>query len=175
MHRTSICFHPLAAMILLLSTGCAIGGESPRVRDFVGERAVNVLHGADRVEVFRVAAPWKKGKEGPMLGKYPLISTGKEQGKEFGTKLAQIVLDDSTYEWNIAKACEFDPGVAYRVWSGKESILVLICFHCDEIGIIADESDVKIRIHDFDRGRPALVRLARQVFPEDKEIQGLKE
>ena len=177
MNRSITIFRYLfGGLIVLISTGCAMAGTSTRADAFLGDRAVKILAGADRVEVFRVTPTWEKSQTKEKLAGYPLISTGKEQGKEFGAKLSEIVRDDSTYEWNIAKACEFAPGVAYRVWSGKESIIVLICFHCDQIGVIPDESTpTKIHVHDFDAGRAALVKLARTAFPDDKVIQGLKD
>jgi hypothetical protein len=169
-----LCAWWLLVLLVLAGDGCDKAVKSNRVHDFLGQRASKVLNAPDRVEVFRVAATWRKPKDSSTLAGYPLISTGKEQGKEFGGKLAEIVLDDRTYEWETAKGCKFDPGVAYRVWSGKDSIIVIICFHCDQLGIMFDESSGQ-GIKDCDRARHALIRLAQQAFPEDKEIQGLKE
>ena len=86
-----------------------------------------------------------------------------------------VLRNDASYAWNIAKQCIFDPGVAYRVWRGNESVVILICFHCDEVGIVADKTQPEeITIHSCDPGRPALLKLAKEAMPDDKEIQALK-
>ncbi|MDB5292466.1 MAG: hypothetical protein JWL69_3707 [Phycisphaerales bacterium] len=156
---------------------CACESKS---RDFVGERAARVLAAPDRVEAYRVAgirgysptsAP--ADRTAGMAG-YPITAIGRNQSKDFGARLGAVLLDDRSYEWNMAKACMFDPGVAFRLWRGEESVVVLICFKCDEVGIAPDDSVKDLRTKNADPGIPALRRLAQEAFPDDVEIQQLK-
>lgn len=140
----------------------------------MGEPAATVLETADRVEVMRIAPQRDKTPDDKTVLGYPVRATGAEQGKEFAASLRDVLLNDASYEWEIAKLCEFEPGVAFRVWSGKKSILVLLCFQCDAVGIASDETNEKtLHVRDDDPARPALLKLAKQSLPNDKEIQGL--
>ncbi len=88
--------------------------------------------------------------------------------------LGGVLLNDGTYEWDMANGCIFDPGVAFRIWSGSHSALALVCFHCNQVGVIADESNPRsLRVHDADPGRSAFLKLAREAFPDDEELRKL--
>ena len=65
---------------------------------------------------------------------------------------------------------------AIGIWSGKDSIVVLICFQCNEIGVIPDESKPS-SLHTQKRhcACATLLKLARQAFPDDKILQSLKD
>ena len=171
---------PVGLCFALVIAGC--GSEhaghsfrSQRVDQLLGDRAVSVLKSADRVEIYRVEDRHLPPSGKNEIGGYPILERGEDQGPAFARNLAKVLLDDGSYEWEMAKGCTFDPGLACRVWSGKESILVLVCFHCDEVAIIPDEahSDVR-RYGESDPARPALLRLAKAALPHDREIQELK-
>ena len=106
-----------------------------------------------------------------------MTATGADQNAGFGLRLATIFLEPATYRFDVAKACIFDPGVGFRVWSGSRSIDLLLCFNCDEFQFIARDGGGQV-VHsggeDFDSSRPALLMLAREAFPGDQEIQSLK-
>jgi len=164
----------IVSCLFLLAAGCASSGESTRVREFVGEQPAAVFASADRVEVFRIGSSRDQPDAPRQIVGYPLLATGKEQGNDFAKRLGKVLLNDGTYEWDLAKGCKFDPGVAFRIWTGNHSALALICFHCDQIGIIADESSPRsLRVHDADPGRAALLKLARESFPDDRDLQKL--
>ena len=160
---------------------CAAAGEpspSPRVKKFLGATTVDVLKGATRVETFRLKD--ERSDEGkPNVGRYAVASTGKEQGEAFAQQLATTLLDEHTYLFDSAKGCKFRPAVGFRIWKGEEvAVEVVICFHCDELIVFAPKAaDGSIRgaMEDFDPARAVLVKLAKEAFREDKEIQGLNE
>jgi hypothetical protein len=164
----------LLAMLMTAACSSSLAGESKRVTEFLGERAIKVLAAPDRVEVFRVVPTREKKPNDQAFAGYPQRAAGKEQGPEYARELAGVLKDDHSYDWDFAKACEFEPGVGYRVWSGKDSVVVLICFHCNEIGVIEDESKPDhMHVRSADPARKALVKLARQALPDDKTIQSL--
>jgi hypothetical protein len=112
----------LLAMLMTAACSSSFAGESKRVTEFLGERAARVLAAPDRVEVFRVGPMWEKKPNDPAFAGYPQRATGKEQGAEYARELASVLKDDRSYDWDFAKACEFDPGVGYRVLSGKAPV-----------------------------------------------------
>jgi hypothetical protein len=68
--------------------------------------------------------------------------------------------------------------VGLRFWKGKEFAEVILCYHCNELMISAPDTaaqGVKTPYADFDPGRAALVKLAKELFPKDEVIQDLKE
>ncbi|MDB5302799.1 MAG: hypothetical protein JWM97_348 [Phycisphaerales bacterium] len=156
---------------------CACESKS---REFVGESTARVLSAPDRVEAYRVAGSRSIAPATPPadqagnLAGFPITATGRNQSKDFGARLGAVLLNDKTYEWNMAKGCTFDPGVAFRVWKGQESVVVLICFKCEQVGIAPDDSVKDLRIKDADPGISALRKLAQEAFPDDVEIQHLK-
>jgi len=82
----------------------------------------------------------------------------------------------------MSKACMLIPTVAFRIWRGKESVTVIICFNCDELVVLEEnaplssfggiEAHFKVR-GDFDWFRPELLALAKETFPTDQQIQAL--
>jgi hypothetical protein len=138
-----------------------------------------VLKGATRVDTFRLKDERADDEGKPNVGRYAIESTGAAQGEAFVQRLAAILLDERTYVFDSAKGCKFQAGVGFRIWKGDESAVeVVICFHCDELIVHAPKAaDGSIRgaMEDFDPARAALVKLAKEAFPGDKEIQGMKE
>lgn len=95
------------------------------------------------------------------------MSTGKVQGKKFAARLAALLLDEKTYSAE-GKFCEPNPGVAFRLWKGKQHVDVTLCFECNMLQVNSVGGD-------FDHVRPALVTLAKEAFPDDAKIQKLQE
>ncbi len=161
------------SLLIVLSSTIAIvvaaGQKRPAdVKELLGDKAA-VLEGPDRVEVFRVGHEVKPADARAQIAGHLIKSVAKEQGKDFAGRLATVLVDPKTYDFEIARACDFTPGVGYRIWKEKESAEVLVCFDCDAI---------KINNHIIDAtpaARAALVKLAKQSLPEDKEIQALTE
>ena len=148
---------------------------TPRVVQFLGERAAGTLSGATRVEVFRVSP--KRAEEGePDVGGYEITAGGKEQGQPFAKRLAGVLLDERTYRFDANKVGGFTPMVGLRVWKGDEAVEVLLSFATDELVVLstnpADKSTRSAQ-EDFDAARGALVELAKEALPQDRDVQAL--
>jgi hypothetical protein len=171
------------ALVLVLALPClAAKPPSTRVKNFLGDKAVDVLSAADRVEVYRIQGfrpdPQKKPDDkAEKIGGYMVLAKGKEQGKEFAGRLREVLFNDKTYLFDVAKLCIFDPGVAFRMRKGEVTVEVLLCFSCDEVLVLTSEGGkVARRSHeDVDPMRAVLVKLAKEALPDDKDIQALKE
>jgi hypothetical protein len=144
-------------------------GPSEKVSKRLGEKTLAILKGADRVEVFRLDNRLiEKVPEGvKKFGRFAITAMGKEQGKEFAGKLAAVLMKDETY-FGRALRC-FEPGVGFRIWNGKESVDMTICFGCSNfyVGGAYGEFGGSKGIYG------QLAKLAKEAFPDDKEIQEL--
>src|SRR5262249_20587950 len=105
-----------------------------------------------------------------------VIAQGPDQGAELAARLRSILADEATYS-RSHKMC-FWPGVAFRVHSGDEVVDVLVCFYCDNLycGPPRDLApNAENLSFDGSPRRADLVRLAKEAFPDDKEIQALED
>jgi hypothetical protein len=160
---------PLAAVACCCLTGFA-AEPTANVKKFLGDKTIEILDGATKVEVYRISPNTKPGSN--TIGEYPIIGRGKDQDKAFAAKLRTILFDESTYNFESAKACEFSPGVALRVFKGEEYADVFLCFSCKELRI---QQGKHVNQEDFDNKYSELVKLAKTALPDDKEIQALAE
>jgi hypothetical protein len=164
----------LAALVIVL--GC---GQGKKPKPFDGRTAA-LLARATKVEVFRIDGG--KDHEPPVpppgegnVGGFPVTARGYDQGPAFAARLAEVLSDEKTYADGFAKC--YWPGVAFRVWDDKECVDFIVCFFCDNF-YLGPPSYQRVSENGTFHGtpaRPLLVRLAKEAFPDDKEIQGLKE
>ncbi len=180
MRRSRIVLASLLASLILAGFAGAEGAEAKVVMPFVGQKAAAILRTASKVEVFRIAKMRVLKPEADAIEGHPLKAKGKDQDQVFAAKLAAILLDNRTYSFDSAKGCIFQPGIVFRVHGGEGqgTVDVIVCFDCTELRVITRDADgktVKTVGEDFDNARPALVALAKAAFPDDAEIQALKE
>jgi hypothetical protein len=160
----------LLAAVLAAVWGCGAGHLDRRTRDS--------LRGATRVEVFRIDGmtdPFEKARpEEKRIDGYSVIAQGKDRGKEFGARLADLLDDRGTYSDAYAKC--YQPGVAFRAWKGEEAADILICFMCDNLyyGPPTDRARENASFLGSPR-RAAILRLAKEALPDDAEIQALRD
>jgi len=172
----------VAGAILCCAAAVTAYGEArpaaPTAKSFLGDRAVRIIEGATKVEVFRIKPMQEQKPAGEVIGGYTVLSAGRDQGPDFARRLAAVLLDDKTYDFDRAKGCIFSPGVVFRFRNGAELVEVITCYHCSEFKIVVKDARgavVRVVGEDFDNARPALVKLAKDAFPDDKEIQALND
>jgi hypothetical protein len=168
-------FRILILVPFVVLVGCGGTGKKR-----FGDQTVAVLSGATKVEVFRTDGANYIGliKEKDIkpdenrMGGFLVTAQGKDQGKEFAARLAKILFDERTYSDTRANC--FWPGVAFRVWKEQEFIELLICFKCDNFYCgLPQERTMENASFWGSPLRPELVRMAKEAFPDDKEIQEL--
>lgn len=90
---------------------------------------------------------------------------------------AQELLDLLSTATNITSQepmkCSFVPGFVLEFNKNGKTGRVLVCLHCDEYVLLLDDNPKGVRSGWFKRGRPEIVRWAKQEFPNDDEIQKL--
>jgi hypothetical protein len=167
----------LALFALVGVTPAPAADRPTNPKELLGEKVVALLKGATKVEVFRVDSD-KPGATDKAVAGYRITAVGKDRDATFAKAVWEVATSKDTYEFNAAKGCIFRPGVAFRVWKGEESVAFVICFACDQMAIVTLDKDGKAvaTAHaETDPGRAALLKLAKTAFPDDKEIQKLKE
>jgi len=104
---------------------------SERVKKDLGERTLDVLAGATRVEALRLDYAPRDAKEGILPGqarnreqRWKITATGKEQGREFAAKVRAFVCDEATRTASNAGGYRGD--VAFRLWKDGESVTVVV-------------------------------------------------
>jgi hypothetical protein len=165
----------LSGLTLLLLTGCA--DTDPRVAAlFGGQPTLDALKTAKSIEALRIdpknydETKLNDGKTG--IAGYKITSEPVELSADQIKALVAILANPGTYSFDIAKGCEFQPGVALRTTAGKQEVIILLCYGCNELEIYVGGK--KVGYEDTDNARGKLVALAKELFPKDDEIQSLK-
>ena len=160
----------LLAPALLLFAACST--PSKEVEEFLGPQIVDILQSAERVEALRVDDGTGDLPPGvPRAADYAIIKTGPDLTPAQTERLRALIFDGGNWDFEMAKACEFMPGVDFRVHSAGRRLDILLCFSCDEWAFWHGE---RMRYEDNDPARSALLRLAREAFPDDPALAELK-
>ncbi|MEK7466871.1 MAG: hypothetical protein AAB074_05595 [Planctomycetota bacterium] len=153
-------------------------GPSKKVKEFLGDGIVGIIQDFDLVEIFRIKPKEEHHITGPRIEDQDVLGRSDEDIADLDMDLKGSLLDEGTYSFRSVKGCTFEPGLAFRIQSKKSgTIEILVCFSCDEVMITRiPDGDAKPepRKEDCDGARPALLRIAKAAFPDDKVIQGLK-
>jgi hypothetical protein len=136
----------------------------------LGPDLITLLQQGDRVEAFRIKSNGynEQSVQGrPNIEGHEIIARGNPQGMGFAKQLAAAVLNDNNV-LGVGASCEFMPRDAFRVWRGKESAILLICFECHEIHLkYYDAAGKPVHEAGFYLGTNAdtLARLMKQASP----------
>lgn len=143
----------------------------------MSDSGISILKGATRVEVFRLAPEEVHKPTTNAIEGYPILATGKEQGQAFAARLTSILLGKGVTQ-NEMK-CGLQPGVAYRLWKDDRAVEVLVCFKCNVLWphIVGEKWKEQLwwEWQDFDTVRAESLALTKEAFPNDKEIQQLRD
>jgi hypothetical protein len=144
--------------------------------DYLGPDGVRFLQQAERVETFRIKSnsfdDWSTAGR-PAIEGHEIISRGKTQGRDFARRLAGSLLNEKD-AFGGMHGCIWAPRQAFRLWQGKESATIRICFDCNEVWI-KFYSEAGTPTHDicvdFGENRNAWVDLVEKAFPNDDELK----
>ena len=147
--------------------------------NYLGGDGIRFLQEAERVETFRIKSDLyddlsKTNKLGkPDIEGFQIISRGKTQGRDFARQLASSLLNENDAFGGI-HGCIWAPSHAFRLWHGKESATMLICFDCNEVEIKfynATGKQIHVTTLDFGENRNAWLQLTQKAFPSDSELK----
>jgi hypothetical protein len=169
-----------AAVVGVMATVTVCGDDKTpeppeKVKERLGEKATAILAKATKVEAFRIESGRTDKAGDDYIAGYPITAKGKKLDEAFARKMTKALFDEKTYE-GLSARC-FQPGVAFRVWSGKEAVEVIICFRCTNFEALLmgeNKEGDEVEQYGFGPGLEPFLALAREAFPDDGEIQGLK-
>lgn len=171
----------LFPVFLAALAGCE-GPDGPpapasRVKNHFGSEPLAIIAGATDAEAYRIEGndlgPAAGTGDGQRLGRFQVRSGPVRLEEAWLRQLKEVLFDEASYEWDRPpKACGPTPGVGFRYRQGGRETHLYLCFECEMLGIGLPESE---RWEDFDPANAKLARLVKEVFPEDPEIQALKE
>jgi len=105
------------------------------------------------------------------IGRYEVLPGTVALPPAWIEKLAPVLANASAFGELRPDRCRFRPGVALRATTGD----LLICFACDEIGVVPEDGKL-VAVYSFDQAtRDALLSLSKQLLPDDEAIQELPE
>jgi hypothetical protein len=146
-------------------------GASWRAQYHLGIRTLWTIRQTERVEVFRLD-PEDFSNTKQHIGRYAVIGKGQDLTSTQISRLSSALLQAAnTDEINTGKTCVIMPGVGFRLWQSNYSLGVPVCYECSILVV----QGTKSRPLDFDSQRKELVKIAKELFPNDKEIQNLNE
>ncbi len=143
---------------------------------------------ATKVETFRLfrTSPDEAAKTS-MRG-FEVFAQGPTLDGKFGQRLGAVLLRPESYvlPGQGTTACAFEPGVAFRVWSGATSVDAILCFGCNQLGVVENDPKVPERniggrlndrmnvLGDFGPARVELLTLTKEAFASDDAVQSIR-
>ncbi len=165
-----------------MTTNAPVG---QRVSDKDNELALQILRQATSVATFRVrgqltSAEFRR-QDDPRFKSlficgFPIESRGRSRGRDFARKIHDFLTDPQNFlpEGTPPSKCIFDPGVAFRLSSGPETVDIIVCFTCGELGVESTKGRLRLPTNEFYPGYSRLSALAKEAFPNDKQILALR-
>jgi hypothetical protein len=163
----------LALGYILLLAYLHYQGDADIRRIFGGSQGLSILKYADRIEAYRIdkrADPLNWENVG--VADFPILKGPIAVAQADAEVLQHTLLDRNSYIW-MPKGCSPVPGVRLDFTRGDNQLTVLVCFECDMTTNFLNGKIVGGG--NTDKVRPALVRVARSLFPDDAKIQSLSE
>ncbi len=171
----------LVAPAVLLTAGVAHAADEPepsaKLKERLGSPTVAILQNVARIEVFRVQPKRPEKPAEKNVAGYTIVATVGEPKKELAGKLAAVLLADKTYFGEQSRC--FLPGIGFRLWTEKkESVDMVVCLTCTNLRLVsrdADGKEIKSVSGAFGPELQPLLKLIKEAFPDDKEIQNFGE
>ena len=170
----------LAALVMVLGAAAcgstAPPGHSPQVEALFGTPAAyRIVAGPNAGAITAYKIDSLKGATGDAgngeIAGYAILGETVDVPDAVAARLARILGDAATYDFERQKGCKFTPGVAMRWERRRTTVDVLFCFDCDELQVFLDGEAVGYE--DFDARRSDLLGIVKGLFPADPEIQGI--
>ena len=161
------CKTVLTIGLLIIAADCH-AGDLEKLFGKGGAR--DVIAEPEKVQAYRLA---EESFYQPTVNDYETIAGPVAVKGELAKATSKLLLADDSYLREVGKGCEPIYGVRMEFMQGKKKADVFFCFGCDILTVYFQGKPVGSE--DFDKIRPQLVKIAKQIFPGDEAIQGLKE
>lgn len=169
----------LAFVVVVAAAGAiyvAIVGPSPIPRLFGGLENMSIVREATRVEAYRVVPPpgSRPMEDNTSPLDFKVVGGPTPVPAEMAKELATTLLSPDTYSWGAAKACGYPVyGVKLSFFRGNDRVDVFFCFQCGDLAVTRDGH--KFAVGDFYHARRSMAQAVKKLFPDDAEIQAIRE
>lgn len=170
----------LIAALLTAFVSCKSGqggkdGEKmnldPRVEALIGGQ--DVYDAPQRVVPVLVNQEPGSGEKSENLEGYAIENKGKLLSPEQIKRLQAVIFNAATYDFNVQKRCVFNPYIGFIFEKSGKQAHALFCFSCDEVSF--GREGKQGNLEDFDPARKEILALARELFPRDARLAGMKD
>ena len=134
-----------------------------------GVARLAVLDAPDRVETFRVKGVQAPSGTSRTLVGYPILKQGPDLNVNQVAAMHRLIFDPQNHP-PIVSSCIFEPGIVLRYSKGKSTVLILLCFKCQDWLFVGQGEDI---VQTFSHLAGDLGRIAKALFPKDPAIQAL--
>lgn len=133
-------------------------------------RNLATIRNGDKVTFYLLATKNDEGFADNMDG-YQRLSQPRRLTAVQRTVVLELLSDARNYGWMVAKGCVPSPGIALKIESGDDEMMVVYCFACNVLAFYQD--DAILGGEDFDMMRPKFVAILKSLYPKNKVIQQL--
>ena len=163
----------LCGVVLVLTAGCQTsqGGiqvsPSPKIQAFLGDEIIAVVSAPDRIEPFLLEAAFMPDPSltGPTaIGGYTWKARGADLPAVDIQWLSNLIMSQSSYDFEIAKKCPFVPEVALRFHRGTDHVDVMVSQSC---AMWQFEKGDAAKLEDFDPIKDQMKAIISSVFKID--------
>ena len=165
-------------VVILISLGCSYHNDVNN--RFGGIENATAIAKPDSIKAWRTVGSLKSSESVTFADFYQKAGKATLVPTNVTEQLCKILLDERSYLHlrGKEKSCTVLPGVILNFSSGKRDLDVFFCFDCNILIVRTgtDEKRIPIELNsDFDPRRPELVRMMKLIFPNDAQVQSLKE
>ncbi len=159
-----------SALLLVFACSSGCGGPAGDLTVVFGGRpAIDTVRNASSVRAFRLRS---SSDHHESLADFTMIGDPVQVPEAAASRLRDLLLDRTAYEWESAKGCEPDYGVRIQFQHDGDEVDVLLCFECDVLAVYHNGQDVGGE--DFDNISSQLAAIVKELFPNDAAIQALE-
>jgi|GEM_PF-2022301 len=167
-----------ALLTALVSCKSGQGGKDGEKMD-LDSRVETLIGGQDvydapqRVVPVLVNQEPGSGEKTENLEGYAITKKGPLLSAEQIKKLQAVIFNAATYDFNVQKRCVFNPYIGFIFEKSGKQAHALFCFSCDEVSF--GREGKQGNLEDFDPARKEILALARELFPRDARLKGMKD
>ena len=155
-------------LVVALAAGC--GDPAGDLTEVFGRpQAIDTVKNASSVKASRLRSPSDHHES---LADYATIGDPVDVSEMAASRLRDLLLDRTAYEWDSAKGCIPDYGVRIQFQHEGDEMDVLLCFECDVLAVYHNGQDAGGE--DFDDIKSQLAAVVKELFPDDAAIQALE-
>jgi hypothetical protein len=177
---------PPIALLVLLADPFPVATDA-QLAEVFGEGRLAIVRGATRVEAVRLTGEFDQDPHSTRkhIDRWPAKGPTVTLSRPLADRAIALASANSSFSrWG--SRCFFTPGVRLRFHKDDQHLDVLLCFKCGDVAISKPEARFPekvmgyaelgdyVSMMGFMPGYDAWLGLAREIFPKDADLKGLK-